>query len=91
MMADCGCRYEPWLGTNYATHESVGGNIIYCPRHAAADEMYEKLFKAPLPPYKDGFTRRHEIAREQWFAKYTEWYRDIQAALALADGEKDGG
>ena len=36
-MDHCGCRYEPLI----VRGKYVGGNLIYCPRHAAADAMYE--------------------------------------------------
>ena len=39
-MDSCGCRYEPILGPNY---EWVGGNIIYCAKHAAVEELYQAL------------------------------------------------
>ena len=74
----CDCRYEPILGPNY---EWVGGNIIYCPRHAAAPELYEALktiahypVLSKYPPIKWALDDMRQIAR---------------AALALADG--DGG
>jgi hypothetical protein len=52
--------------------------IIFCPLHAAADVMYEAL-QAALTDDSDYY-----ILQSPTVVK-------IQAALALADGEKDGG
>ena len=65
MMETCKCRYDPILGPN---GEYVGGNIIYCVKHAAAPELYDALYQnylwmkvhqrdGPLSTNSDGFNR----------------------------------
>lgn len=39
-METCGCKYEPILGPSGAL---IGGNIIYCAKHAAAFDLYGAL------------------------------------------------
>ena len=80
MMSDCGCRYEPWLGIDYATHEIIGGKIIYCPKHKAAPEMYEALKKLRNPSYDPG---RGSGAHRDDFWKAMDM---ATKAIALADG-----
>jgi len=88
-MSDCGCRYEPWLGIDYATHESVGGNIIYCPKHKAAPAMYEAVRKAEqlATIATDWNLTEAEIDGEMVSVyELRQWF---QSTLALADGEVD--
>ena len=67
---ECGCQ---------ATAEVddliyLRGVIVYCPKHAAADAMYEVLDKA-LQEYMSS----HQI--------YADTLRGMAEALALADGD----
>ena len=81
-MADkCDCKVYPYTpGGIYQGYE-----LIYCPRHAAADALYEVA--------KDAVYLRH-IVMVQRVALDTEinaiitLARKAQAALALADGDK---
>ena len=75
----CDCRYEPILGPNY---EWVGGNIIYCPRHAAVDELYDALRNAD---YAVWYMANHGIDGDMidWEKRFDQ----LTNALALADGD----
>ena len=84
MMTDCGCRYEPWLGIDYATHENVGGNIVYCPRHAAADAMYEAL--NDIEKYAN-VSLTSLIDRQEAMGDLNDIIEMARAVLALADGD----
>ena len=64
---------------------AFGGEVVHCPRHAAADEMYEALRDSVTAlGYMDKHNREDYINWEQR-------YNSAKAAIALADGEKDGG
>jgi hypothetical protein len=81
--ADCGCRFNySWELSKRASLTSKWASLIHCPRHAAADALYEAL-KAECnywgSPPVDKWS--YDSVRED------NWKRS-RAALALADGER---
>ena len=71
-MDTCGCRYAPIIVDGWY----MGGNIIYCPKHAAALEMYEAL----------KFARSVIQSGEPWTDTCE---KVIGGAIALADGDSN--
>jgi len=76
MMSDCGCyvtiRETPERpSTGYMV-------IIYCPRHKAADAIYEAL--------KNLVNEIAVMGDVGWYNEDGGFIRKAQAALALADG-----
>ena len=75
---ECGCNVEEvWVDS----FKVAGYNILYCPRHAAADAMYEAIEEV----LNDGWNHSYE---DTWVITQDTRER-LKAALALADG--DGG
>ena len=76
----CTC-YVAYLDILHSDEPTV--EIRYCPRHDAADAMYEafQLISKVLHTHPD-----------DWDEGAWEFAMDeVDAAIALADGEKDGG
>ena len=80
-MGDCGCRIKQDFSKDYSwagAEETL--TIVYCPRHAAADAMYEALNKAE---------KALDALSPKWpdFGTMVDGRKAIKAALALADGD----
>ena len=80
---DCGCKITtviiPAAELKSLQPTSVSLKIVYCPRHAAADEMYGRLHDA-LGHLTKG---THSGVRAA--------IAEIEAGIAKADGDEDGG
>ena len=74
-VGDCGCNIQQTTnGILTATY------MNYCPRHAAADEMYDALNKAE---------KALDALSPKWpdFGTMVDGHKAIKAALALADSD----
>lgn len=87
IMDTCGCRYEPIIDP---MGHCVGGNIIYCAKHAAANAMYEAL-KSRYSYEVARYWKRYTKPKRFWVRYERLIHGKERAALALADGDKGGG
>ena len=83
--AECGCTVIV-VGGRFG--EKPTTRIAYCPRHAAADEMYEAMkSRQNLDRSRDGWPKH-------WGLRHILRYADLvrakeRNALALADGDRE--
>jgi hypothetical protein len=71
----CGCKYEPILGPS---GHYVGGNIIYCPKHAAAPDIFR--FLKMMIEYGDGEYNPSPMAIRHVIDEARTLVRDIEEA-----------
>lgn len=83
---ECGCRVVFFVNVYAAP---VEWKWDHCPRHAAADEMYEAIKSRKTYEYLKHW-KRPQRSKKFWVRYERLVHSKERAALALADGKKEG-
>ena len=84
-MTECGCKVEPKVSLyRHRGAINIGTKIVYCPKHAAADAMYEALLDAD---YAVWYMANHGLEGD--LIDWEERFEKLTAALALAEGDSN--
>lgn len=84
---DCGCKVT--VNENYADTRAVDAQIVYCPKHNSAPELYEASRRLALSLPNSEL----DLAREAWghtnVGVVIHWRDRVLAALALVDKKEN--